>query len=62
MFRLAFWDAPISALARNGDRQEYRPFRTVINLSYKIKIIKEGNATVKGYMCWCISITLPDSS
>ena len=33
----------------------------VIKLSYKMKIIKEGNATVKVYVCSCVSIALPAS-
>ena len=33
-----------------------------IKLSYKMKIIKEGNATVKVYVCSCVSTTLPAAS
>jgi hypothetical protein len=51
---------PYSALAA-GDRQEYCCAEPVIKLSYKMKIIKEGNATVKVYACSYVSITLPAS-
>jgi DNA primase len=30
-------------------------------VSYKMEIIKEGNATVKVYVCSCVSIALPAS-
>jgi hypothetical protein len=38
---------PYSPSHATGDRQEYCSGRTLIKLSYKMKIIKEGNATVK---------------
>src|SRR5215475_3536179 len=57
MFRLAFWDAPNSALARKGRSSRVLLVPNCHQIVIQMKIIKEGNATVRVYVCSCVSIT-----